>query len=75
MADEAQTTPMLETILKEMREGFSAVNSRIDAVEKRLERIEIRLDKIESIALEARAVAHETQLDLSEFREQLNLPV
>jgi hypothetical protein len=75
VSDEAETQPMLETILKELRDMRASFEKRFDVIESHLERIEIRLDKIESIALEARATARETQLDLKRLREQLNLPV
>ncbi|HEX8847320.1 MAG TPA: hypothetical protein VF791_21940 [Pyrinomonadaceae bacterium] len=65
MSDEAKTTPMLETILKELREFRVSVESRLDE-------IEIRLDKTQAIALETRAEVRELKKHL---REQLNLPV
>ncbi len=75
MADEAQTKPMLETILERIENLSKELGEFRKSVEGRLTRIEIRLDKIESIALEARATANETQLDIQRLREQLNLPV
>jgi hypothetical protein len=64
MAD-AQTKPMLETILKELRD-FRA------SVEGRLEEIETRLDKTQAIALDTRAEVRE----LKKYpREHLNLTV
>lgn len=55
------TQPMLETLLKELREFRAETNAR-------LERIEIRLDRVESIALEARADVRELR---SQVREAL----
>ena len=75
MADEAQIQPTLETILKKLNDLSDSVDKSFSAIEGRLTRIEIRLDKIESIALETRAMARETQLDLKHLHEQLNLPV
>jgi archaellum component FlaC len=60
----ADTKPTIETLLErlntlveEMRKGFTSV-------EQKLERIEIRLDRVESMALETRA-------DFKEFRTHL----
>jgi small-conductance mechanosensitive channel len=75
MADEAQTQSMLKSILERIEAVAKELHEFRAAVEGRLTRIEIRLDKIEAIALEARAIAQETQLDLKHLREQLNLPV
>ena len=75
MADEAQTQPMLKTILERLENLSNELGEFRKSVVGRLTRIEIRLDKIESIALEARAPANETQLDIKRLREQLNLPV
>ena len=74
MSDEAQTKPTLETVLERIAALRTDMGARFDAIDNRLVRIEIRLDKIESIALEARATANETQLDLKRLREQLNVP-
>ena len=56
---DAETKPMLETVLRELQ-TFRAENNA------RLERIEIRLDRIESIALEARADVRELRAQLRE---------
>jgi hypothetical protein len=63
--NEAQTKPMLETILKELRDFRTSV-------EGRLEEIETRLDKTQAVALDTRADVRELKKHL---REQLNLPV
>lgn len=65
MSDEAQTKPMLENILKELRE-FRA------SVEVRLDDIETRLDKTQATALDVRADLRELRRHL---RDQLNLSV
>ena len=74
MLDEPHTRPTIETILERLADFRTSVEKRLDSIEQHLVRIEIRLDKIESIALEARATANETQLDLKRLREQLNVP-
>jgi hypothetical protein len=65
MTDEAQTRPMLDTILKELREFRVSVEGRLDE-------IEIRLDKTQATALETRAEVREPRKYL---REHFNLPV
>jgi DNA repair ATPase RecN len=47
MSDEAPTTPMLETILKEMRAGFGSMNERFTSIETRLSGLETRISSIE----------------------------
>ena len=75
ISEKYDTKPTIETVLELISALDAKVDRRFDALEKRFERIEIRLDKIESIALEARAIANETQLDLRRLREQLNITV
>ena len=65
MSDEAQTKPMLETVLK----CIDALEQRMD---ERLERIETLLDRTASATFETRADVREIKKQL---REQLNLPV
>ena len=55
MNDEAQTKPMLETILEEMRAGFAKVDKRFDALEQRFESVESLVDRAASAAYETRA--------------------
>ena len=55
MRDEAQTRPMLETILEEMRAGFAKVDKRFDALEQRFEAVESLVDRAASAAYETRA--------------------
>ena len=71
MSDEAPTKPMLETILKEMRDGFTSMNERfvkIDerftAMDKRFTGIETRLTAVETrlSSVEGRLHVIETQL-------------
>lgn len=59
-----ETNPTLETILKEMRAGFAAVNARLNGIDARLDRMEAQLDRVTS-------VAHETRAELRELKTQL----
>jgi chromosome segregation ATPase len=75
MADEAQTQPMLQTILEEMRAGFATMEKRFSIIDERLEELETRMDKTQGIVLDTRATVRELKSDLRKLREQLNLPV
>lgn len=75
MSDEAQTQPLLETLLREMRDGFAKVDRRFDGLEQRLESVESLIDRAASAAYDTRAEVRELKSDLKKLREQLNLPV
>lgn len=65
MIADAETKPMLETILKRIDELENRLNDR-------LERIETLLDRTASVTYETRAEVRELKKYL---REHLNLPV
>ncbi|MCP9495495.1 MAG: hypothetical protein MSG64_13700 [Pyrinomonadaceae bacterium MAG19_C2-C3] len=65
------TQPMLETILKELREFRLETNARLTVIEKRLESVEERLESVEIDIDKTRAVAHDTRGDVRELRAQL----
>lgn len=75
MADEAQTQPMLQTILERIDALATETRKRFDAVDERLEELETRMDKTQGIVLDTRATVRELKSDLRKLREQLNLPV
>jgi predicted nucleic acid-binding Zn-ribbon protein len=75
MADEAQTQPMLQTILERIDALATETRKRFDAVDERLEELDTRMDKTEGIVLDTRATVRELKSDLRKLREQLNLPV
>lgn len=52
---EDETKPLLEAILKEVRDGFAASDRRFAAIERQLERMDIRLDEISSFAHQTRS--------------------
>ena len=68
------TRPILETLLTEMREGFKAMNSRLDGVDARLDRLELRLEKVEGQLDRVTSVAHETRADLRELKGRIKEP-
>src|SRR5437764_15435772 len=74
MADEAQTKPMLETILEEMRAGFAQVDKRFDALEQRLESVESLVARAASAAYATRAEVRELKADVKRLSAQLNVP-
>jgi hypothetical protein len=69
---EDETKIMLETILKEMREGFAASERRFTVIEHQLAQIDIRLDRTEGLALQARSEMMNLRADLKEFRSEFN---
>jgi polyhydroxyalkanoate synthesis regulator phasin len=69
---EDETKLMLETILKEMREGFTGSDRRLAAIEHQLEQMDIRLDRTEGLGLQARSEMMNLRADLKEFRSQFN---
>lgn len=71
MADEANTEPTLETILKEMRAGFSAVDRRLSTIETQLENMDIRLDRLEGFAPQTRSEVMNLRADLIELKAVL----
>lgn len=75
MSDEAQKQPMLETILKEVRDGFATVNRRMNVQEQRLESIESLVNRAAGVAYDTCAEVREIKADLKKLREQLNIPV
>ena len=68
------TQPMLKEILEEIRNGFGAVNQRLDGFETRLNRIENRLETLENDTREMRRSQRSIQrqqLDMEDRIEDL----
>lgn len=60
---EAVVAPEIEELRKEVKQGFSGVNKRLETVKNRLEAVEVRLDRVAANQLEDR-----TQLKDNEQR-------
>jgi chromosome segregation ATPase len=74
MADEAQTKPMLETILERIDMLDEKFSKRFDALEQRFEAVESLVDRAASAAYDTRAEVRELKADVKRLREQLNVP-
>jgi peptidoglycan hydrolase CwlO-like protein len=59
-----ETNPTLETILKEMRAGFAAVQRQLDD-------FDVRVDRIESVVNATRSEMMTLRADFKELRGQL----
>jgi len=63
MSEEEPTKRMLETILKEMRDGFASIHERFSALEARFTGLEMRISSVET-----RLQVIETQLTNMDIR-------
>lgn len=78
---ENETKIMLETILKEMRDGFASVNQRLDRVEARVttiehqfEQMDIRADRLEGNTNKALSELFNLRADFKEFKIDFKQP-
>jgi chromosome segregation ATPase len=75
MADEAQTKPMLESILHELREFRASVEKQFQDLDVRIDRIESEVKLTHSELFALRADFKESRGEFNEFRAQLKQPV
>jgi uncharacterized coiled-coil protein SlyX len=74
MADEAQTQPMLETLLRELRDFRASVEKRFEKMDTWLDRIESMVNTTRGEMLEMRADFRDLRSKFKEFRSQFKQP-
>jgi septal ring factor EnvC (AmiA/AmiB activator) len=55
LGEKYDTRPMLENLLREMREGFAGVNTRLDRIDERLASLERKVKILNEDILQVRA--------------------